>query len=86
MALIVPVLTPLVGYTIQVGRPDTLVLLTVFPLACFQAAMILVINFPDAAGDRQAGKRTLVLRLGGPRAARLHVALLALAAFVVGVL
>jgi 1,4-dihydroxy-2-naphthoate octaprenyltransferase len=39
--------------------------------------MILVINFPDAAGDREAGKRTLVLRLGPARAARLHRALLA---------
>ena len=79
VALIVPVLTPLVGYTIQQGAPGRLPLLAVTPLACFQVAMILVINFPDAAGDRHAGKRTLVLRLGGERAARLHVALLALA-------
>ncbi len=79
VALIVPVLTPLVGYTIQQGAPGRLPLLAVAPLACFQVAMILVINFPDAAGDHHAGKRTLVLRLGGERAARLHVALLALA-------
>ncbi len=79
VALIVPVLTPLVGYTLQVGRPGWLPLLAVFPLACFQAAMILVINFPDAAGDRHTGKRTLVVRLGAARAARLHAALLATA-------
>ena len=79
VSLIVPVLTPAVGYTLQVGRPGWLPLLVVFPLACFQAAMILVINFPDAAGDLQAGKRTLVVRLGAPRAARLHAALLATA-------
>jgi 1,4-dihydroxy-2-naphthoate octaprenyltransferase len=79
VALIVPVLTPLVGYTLQAGRPAVLPLLAVFPLACFQAAMILVINFPDAASDRRAGKPTLVVRLGATRAARLHPALLALA-------
>ncbi len=79
VALIVPVLTPLVGYTLQAGRPGLLPLLAVLPLACFQAAMILVINFPDAAGDRQTGKQTLVVRLGAARAARLHTALLATA-------
>lgn len=79
VAAIVPVLTPLAGYTIQRGVPGWLPLLAVAPLACFQVAMIIVINFPDAAGDRQVGKRTLVLRLGGERAARLHPALLALA-------
>ena len=78
VALIVPVLTPLVGYTIQLGTPGRLPLLAAFPLACFQVAMILVINFPDAAGDQRANKRTLVLRLGAAQAARLHPALLAL--------
>jgi 1,4-dihydroxy-2-naphthoate octaprenyltransferase len=79
VALIVPVLTPLVGYTLQTGHPALLPLLASFPLACFQAAMILTINFPDAAADRRAGKATLVVRLGQERAARLHPALLAMA-------
>jgi len=78
VALIVPILTPLAGYALQMGRPGALPLLAAFPPACFQVAMILVINFPDAAGDRRADKRTLVIRLGGARAARLHPALLAL--------
>lgn len=79
VALIVPVLTPLAGYALQTGRPGALPLLVVLPLACLQAAMILVINFPDAASDRLAGKRTLAVRLGARRAARLHPALLAMA-------
>jgi 1,4-dihydroxy-2-naphthoate octaprenyltransferase len=79
VALVVPVLTPLTGYTIQAGQPALMPLLASFPLACLQAAMILVINGPDAAGDRAAGKRTLVLRLGPERAARFHRALLAAA-------
>jgi 1,4-dihydroxy-2-naphthoate octaprenyltransferase len=35
--------------------------------------MLLAIEFPDAAGDGATGKRTLVVRLGGPWAARLYV-------------
>ncbi len=81
VALIVPVLTPMVAYTLQAGRPGLLPLLAALPLACLQAAMILVINFPDAAADHQAGKRTLVVRLGRRQAAQLHPALLALSYF-----
>jgi 1,4-dihydroxy-2-naphthoate octaprenyltransferase len=45
-----------------------------------QFAMLLAIEFPDASGDAVVGKRTLVVRLGGMRAARLH-ALALLAAY-----
>lgn len=79
VALVVPVLTSLVGYTLQAGSPGLMPLLASFPLACLQAAMILVINFPDEAGDRHGGKQTLVVRLGPERAARLHRLLLAAA-------
>jgi 1,4-dihydroxy-2-naphthoate octaprenyltransferase len=77
VALVVPGLTPLVGFYLQTGRLDGLSLLAVVPLCCLQFAMLLVVEFPDAVGDAVAGKRTLVVRLGGARAARLHsVALL----------
>ena len=39
--------------------------------------MLLAIEFPDAAGDAATGKRTLVVRLGAPRAAQLYVAITA---------
>ena len=57
-------------------------LLGVLPLCCLQLAMLLTIEFPDAVGDAIAGKRTLVVRLGGARAARLLVLML-LAAYAV---
>lgn len=79
VALIVPVLTPLVGYTFQVGSPGWLPLLAAFPLACFQVCMIISVNLPDAAGDRQVDKRTLVIRLGPAGASRLYLGCLALA-------
>lgn len=76
VGFIVPVLTPLVGYTLQTGHPALLTLLAVFPLFCFQFGMVLIINIPDAAGDRQTGKQTLVLRLGANRAMNLYLLIL----------
>jgi 1,4-dihydroxy-2-naphthoate octaprenyltransferase len=79
VALIVPVLTPLVGYTFQAGAPGWLLLLAAFPLACFQICMVLLVHLPDAAGDRAVDKRTLVVRLGPAGAARLYLGCLVLA-------
>lgn len=74
-ALLVAGMTPLVGFYLQAGRLGT-PLLGVLPLCCIQFAMLVAIEFPDAAGDAAAGKRTLVVRLGGAHAARLHTAAL----------
>jgi 1,4-dihydroxy-2-naphthoate octaprenyltransferase len=79
VALIVPVLTPLVGYTAQVSSPAGLILLAAFPLACFQVCMVISVNLPDAAGDRKVDKRTLVIRFGPGGAACLYLICLALA-------
>jgi 1,4-dihydroxy-2-naphthoate octaprenyltransferase len=79
VALIVPTLTPLVGYTFQAGSPGWTPLLASAPLAFFQMGMILAVHLPDAAGDRQVGKATLVVRLGPAGAARLYLSCLALA-------
>jgi len=78
-AFLVPGLTPLLGYYLQAGRLDALPFLAVFPLCCFQFAMLLAIEFPDVDSDALVGKRTLVVRLGGARAARLHNAAVLLA-------
>ncbi len=77
-ALVVPILTPLASYYIQRGRLTWLPLLATLPLAYLQFAMLLAIEFPDAVGDAQTGKRTLVVRLGPARAARLVQLALAL--------
>jgi 1,4-dihydroxy-2-naphthoate octaprenyltransferase len=71
-ALVVPGLTTLTGFLLQAGHISLLPVLAALPLMCLQFAMLLCIEFPDAAGDRMAGKRTLVVRLGSAQAARLH--------------
>ena len=78
-ALIVPLLTPLIGFYLQAGRLARLPFLAAAPLCCFQFAMLLAIEFPDVAGDRRVGKRTLVVRWGAPTAARLYQIALLLA-------
>jgi len=77
VALVSPGLVPLVGFYLQTGRFEPLPFLAVLPLSCLQFAMLLAIEFPDAAGDAAVGKRTLVVRLGKARAARLHAGVLA---------
>ncbi|HET7504090.1 MAG TPA: prenyltransferase [Kofleriaceae bacterium] len=80
-SLVVTCLVPLVGFVLQ--GPDRTGLgtlgLAVVPVALLQFAMLLAIELPDAAGDAATGKRTLVVRLGAARAARLHAAITALA-------
>lgn len=80
-ALLVTGMTPLAGFYLQTGRLG-LPLLGVLPLCCLQFAMLLALEFPDTVGDATAGKRTLVVRLGGDTSARLLILLL-LAAYAI---
>jgi len=75
-ALVVTGLVPFAAFALQARAGDAVatLLAAVAPLAILQFAMLLAIEFPDAAGDAATGKRTLVVRLGGARAARLHAA------------
>lgn len=77
-AIVVTGLVPWLGFSLQAPGLEgvgTLVV-AIVPLALLQVAMLLAIEFPDAAGDAAAGKRTLVVRLGAARAAQLHVGIL----------
>ena len=77
-AVVVTGLTPLSGFLEQRGAlaGAAPLLLAQLPLMGLQFAMLLAIEFPDAAGDAAVGKRTLVVRLGGARAAALYRAVL----------
>jgi 1,4-dihydroxy-2-naphthoate octaprenyltransferase len=92
-AIVVTGLVPWLGFALQ--APDlggTRIALAAFaPAALLQFAMLLAIEFPDAAGDAVTGKRTLVVRLGARTAAKLYAACTAAAylwlpiAYVLGV-
>jgi 1,4-dihydroxy-2-naphthoate polyprenyltransferase len=80
-AVVVTALVPFLGLYLQapdLRRLDMLAA-SIVPLALLQFAMLLAIEFPDAAGDAATGKRTLVVRLGPRTAARLYAGLTALA-------
>ncbi|MGN6109198.1 MAG: prenyltransferase [Kofleriaceae bacterium] len=79
-AIVVTALVPWLGFALQEPPGGTWVLaLALAPPFLLQLAMLLAIEFPDAAGDAATGKRTLVVRLGARRAAVLYVAVTALA-------
>ncbi len=79
-ALVVTLLTPLLGFYLQSRSWSASLLLGCFPLVCLQLSMLLTIELPDAAGDAAQGKRTLVVRYGAHWAGRAIAGLL-LAAF-----
>ena len=67
-------------YLVQRGALPPAVACLGVPLGLLIAAFLWINEFPDYRADRAGGKRTLVVRLGRPRAARLFV-LLHVAAF-----
>jgi 1,4-dihydroxy-2-naphthoate polyprenyltransferase len=78
-ALVVTGLVPFVGLALQDPALHGLrvLLLALVPPTALQVAMLLAIEFPDAAGDARTGKRTLVVRWGGRCSARLYAAITA---------
>lgn len=79
-AIVVTALVPWLGFALQAPPDGARVLaLALAPPFLLQLAMLLAIEFPDAAGDAATGKRTLVVRLGARRAAVLYVVVTALA-------
>ncbi|HEY4394100.1 MAG TPA: prenyltransferase [Polyangia bacterium] len=79
-ALVVTGLVPVFGYDLQAGEVAAPIFFAAALPCALQFAMLLAIEFPDAAGDAATGKRTLVVRMGALPAARLY-ALVTLLAF-----
>lgn len=76
VALVVPGLTPLIGFYLQTGELALWPVLALLPLCLFQFAMMLSIEYPDTQSDAEAGKDTLVVKWGGPRTARVYAAVI----------
>jgi 1,4-dihydroxy-2-naphthoate polyprenyltransferase len=71
--IVVALLTPMVGFYLQAGHLAMLPVWASLPIAGLQFAMLTIVDFPDREGDMTAGKQTMVVRLGLPRAVRLYV-------------
>ncbi len=80
VVVVVPLLTPCVGFLVQAETITSDVLLLSMPLCLLQLVMLLGIEVADAAGDRSVGKRTWVVRLGAHNASLLCRVLLPVAA------
>ncbi len=74
-ALVVTLMVPAFGFLLQARVLAPPIFLAAALPCALQFAMLLAIEFPDAAGDAAVGKRTLVVRLGALPAARLYVVL-----------
>ena len=78
---------PVMGATwLQTGSFDALTVLVAVPTSMWVAAILLINEVPDIAADRQAGKRTVPVRIGVGATRVLYVALHALATGAVAVL
>lgn len=64
------------AYYVQTGTVSWQVVLASLPVAFLIAAVLFINEFPDYKADLSTGKRTLVVRLGRPRAAVLYVAMM----------
>lgn len=76
-SLIVGLLAPLTGCALQAGGAVSLLLQACLPLVLLHWAMMIAFEFPDYEADHAVGKRTLTVRVGRERAARVHNALIA---------
>ncbi|HSJ59163.1 MAG TPA: prenyltransferase [Anaerolineae bacterium] len=75
-ALIGGILMPLMGYTVQVGRPSLDAFLALLPVFLLVLANLLGVHWPDREADAAVGKRSLVV-IAGEKVRPLHHALVA---------
>lgn len=66
-------------YLVQRQQIDADIVIASLPLGLAIGAFLWINEFPDARADAAAGKRTLVVRLGRPRAARAFIGITAAA-------
>lgn len=71
--MILSVLTPILGFYLQVGEIQKIVLLPLPTLALLQFNMVLSVHLPDVEGDQLVNKRTLVVILGSPATCPLYL-------------
>lgn len=77
------ILTVLGAYYVQTQSFDSLPIIAAMPIACLIAAILYLNEFPDYESDKQAGKNTLVVRLGLKEATVVYASLMIFSFFIV---
>ena len=71
-SIVVAGMVPWLGLVVAGGRSNALFFAATTPLVWIHFAMLLAFDFPDALSDGQAGKRTLLVRIGRQRGLLVH--------------
>jgi 1,4-dihydroxy-2-naphthoate octaprenyltransferase len=72
VSILVAALVPAFAFVLQTGELHALLAASSMPLIALHLAMLIVLEFPDYAADRDSGKLTLTVRLGWRTAMRIH--------------
>jgi 1,4-dihydroxy-2-naphthoate octaprenyltransferase len=78
-ALVLSILTPLAGFSLQSLSLDIILLGAVFPICFLQFNMLVGVALPDMEGDAQVGKKTLLVIVGRQKMRRAYLAAICLA-------
>jgi 1,4-dihydroxy-2-naphthoate octaprenyltransferase len=84
-AILVSNLVPALAFLLQSGELHRLVAMTTFPLTFLHISMMLALHLPDYGADLNAGKRTLMVRVGWENGMRLHNTFILVAYLVAGI-
>lgn len=71
-SIVVAGTVPWLGLVVAGGRSNTSFYAAMIPLVVIHFAMIMAFEFPDELSDGQAGKRTLLVRIGRQRGLLVH--------------
>ena len=73
VAVVLNLLVPLWGYSLQLGNYQSIYLLYfLLPLAGIEYARMMVMNMPDRESDKFSGKATLIVRIGMEKAVKIY--------------
>ena len=72
LAVHIAMISPALGFVLQVGEYHRLVAIVSFPLTLLALAYFLILDFPTFASDEKYDRRTLLRSMGWQRAVPLH--------------
>lgn len=84
ISIVVGILIPYLGFTLQTGNLHRLLSLTGLPITLLILVYMLAVSFPDYATDLKYGKKTFLVRAGWENVMTIHNTLILLAFLMLG--